>query len=92
MNTREDRKVKVVIQIQGRDCVIPILVKNFQELKERKSICRGCGGEIAWGITQKEKRMPIEPKGSWEIALADKDASWETHWAICPASKNFRKK
>ncbi len=91
MNTREDREIKVIIQIQGRDCIIPVLVKNFQELECRKSVCRGCGAKIAWGITKKGKRMPIEPKGSWEIALTDKEAHWEPHWAICPSSKNFRK-
>lgn len=41
--------------------------------------CRSCGEKIAWVITEKKKRMPVE--------LATK----ESHFARCPEAAKWRK-
>ncbi len=41
--------------------------------------CKGptCGREIAWVVTEKGKRSPVDPDGT-------------PHWATCPDSKSFK--
>lgn len=39
--------------------------------------CRGCNAAIYWVLTEKGKRMPVDPDGT-------------PHWATCPAAKRFR--
>jgi len=43
--------------------------------------CRGCGERIEWWITPRDKKMPME---------VDADGNCESHWANCPAAKDFR--
>jgi hypothetical protein len=45
-----------------------------------RGACRSCGEPIAWVITKSGKKMPVE--------LATK----ESHFARCPAAKEWRKK
>lgn len=40
--------------------------------------CRGCGKDIYWIVTEKGKRMPVDPDGT-------------SHFATCSAAGDFRK-
>jgi hypothetical protein len=59
--------------------------KTKQELLEagyeysNSGKCRGCGAGIAWYLTPKGKRMPLDER------------TFEPHWATCPKAKDFRK-
>lgn len=46
------------------------------------SYCKGCGKEIIWVKTKKDKRMPVS-----ELA----DGTFVSHFYDCPKAKNFRK-
>lgn len=60
--------------------------KTEEELKEagyefgNRSHCRGCGAEIEWWTTPRDKRIPLDP------------GTMEAHWATCPNAGDFRKK
>jgi hypothetical protein len=43
------------------------------------SKCRGCNQSIAWYLTPKGKRIPLD------------EGTLESHWATCPKAKDFRK-
>lgn len=45
-----------------------------------RGACRSCGEPIAWILTAKGKKMPVE--------LATK----ESHFARCPAAQSWRRK
>lgn len=42
--------------------------------------CRGCGREIEWWLTPKEKHIPLDPR------------TFEPHFATCPQRDQFKKK
>jgi hypothetical protein len=45
----------------------------------RPSTCRGCQATIYWLVTEKGKRMPVDPDGT-------------PHWATCPNAQEFRRR
>jgi len=49
---------------------------------DNQANCRGCGAAIEWWITPRNKKMPMD---------VDADGNAESHWANCPAAKEFRK-
>jgi hypothetical protein len=46
---------------------------------DNKAKCRGCGADIEWWITPKQKHMPVDP------------GTMIPHWKTCPNAKDFRK-
>ena len=47
--------------------------------------CKGCGEEIEWWITPKEKKMPFN------LMPAD-DSPAVTHFTTCPDAEEFRRR
>lgn len=50
-----------------------------------RGVCRGCGAEMLWAITEKGNRMPLDP-------APDADGVFTSHWATCQKAGQFRKK
>jgi hypothetical protein len=42
------------------------------------SICKGCGAQIYWVRTPKNKNMPVDPDGT-------------PHWSTCSKAADFKK-
>ena len=63
--------------------------------------CRGCGADIVWAVTEKGKRVPLNPKSekrfiftSWpqiEPTLVTLMDTYVSHFATCPKAEEFRK-
>lgn len=56
-------------------------------------VCSGCGREILWGRTAKQKWTPVDPDVT---TIYDKDGEIRRghipHHATCPKVERFRKK
>lgn len=52
--------------------------------------CRGCGAAIAWIVTDKGRRMPVNLE-EWRPTDGT-SVRGESHFATCPDAKRFRKK
>jgi hypothetical protein len=46
---------------------------------ESKGKCRGCGADIEWWLTPKQKHIPLDA------------ATLEPHWSTCSDAKGFRR-
>ena len=53
----------------------------FIDSPEKKGVCKSCKAEFIWGVTKKNKWMPIVKNGD----------KYTSHFSNCPGSKNFRK-
>lgn len=70
------------------------------------SVCRGCGAEIRWALTEAGRRIPLDavpdPAGNIELVkagarvigppgmLPDDRVRWMPHHATCPNVSDFR--
>ena len=55
-----------------------------------EGICRGCGAELFWYITPREKKMPFSRIA--DSGPSDDVEKLEPHWNSCSAREQFRKK
>lgn len=46
---------------------------------ENKAKCSGCGADIEWWLTPRQKHMPLDA------------GTMEPHWSTCPKAEDFRR-
>jgi hypothetical protein len=51
--------------------------------------CRGCGAELLWFITPREKKMPFSRIA--DSGPSDDSEKLEPHWGVCSARDQFRR-
>ena len=61
-----------------------------------KSFCKGCGVEVGWGVTSKDKKVPLDlpPEKRYIEGRSGKYIVVDTftsHFATCPQADQFRK-
>jgi hypothetical protein len=62
--------------------------------------CKGCGAEIIWAMTEREKPMPLDAKSEKRFILrlpqGDRASTqlvetYTSHFVTCPKADEFRK-
>lgn len=63
-----------VVEHEGQSYTIP---EGYRHTNIGR--CRSCSDPVAWCLTRRDKRMPLNPDGV-------------SHFATCPAANSWRKK
>lgn len=54
--------------------------------------CRSCGRCIVWLVTDKGRRMPVDPEGVKPGETVYEHGRHVSHFATCPQADQWRKK
>jgi hypothetical protein len=62
------------------------------------NLCKGCGAEIVWSVTQLGKRIPLDARPERRFLLLSDPGegvrlvdTYQSHFATCPKAPEFRK-